>query len=205
MPQRRGVPIVLVILLVVPISGFLLLGLQQAVNSSRGSAPQAPIPVTSLEGVIKLSPAAPTEISLATDQAAPTFALVGLDDKTHRLQDYQGKRLVLNFWATWCAPCRIEMPLLEATYKRLEKSSYIVVGVNFSEDKAKVRQYVDDLKITFPILLDPGSYVFQEYEIMGLPTTYFIDSKGTIRAKYVGLLTPESLQQYLDLLSESDK
>lgn len=138
-------------------------------------------------------------------QPAPGFSLEGLDGKQHRLQDYLGKRVVLNFWATWCIPCRLEMPLLDATYRRLESSGVVVIGINFGEDRTVARQYVDELNLSFPILTDEAGIAARAYGVIGLPTTFFIDSQGILRDRYVGPLTLRSLQDYLDRLSTLDE
>jgi peroxiredoxin len=140
-----------------------------------------------------------TEDPLSPGHSAPDFALLGLDGQQHRLQDFRGKRLILNFWATWCAPCRKEMPLLDETYKRLEQSGYLVIGINQREKESVARAYVKELGISFPILLDSDVSTSLDYDAFALPLTYFIDENGIIRGRSLGTLTPETLQQYLAL------
>ncbi|GEM_PF-563657 len=214
MQRPRGVSPILVALLAIPVTGMLFIALQQAVRVSRGEPSITSALVTTLADMLPnairhtatfLVLSVPTPTPLSAGEAAPAFSLSGLEGKPHSLDDYQGKRVVLNFWASWCAPCRTEMPLLEATFKRLENSGVVVIGVNYAEEALPVRQYVGELNITFPILLDVDRFVFDKYGVTGLPTTFFIDSKGKMRAKYIGMLTPEALQQYLDLLATFDR
>src|SRR5258708_36286762 len=96
------------------------------------------------------------------------------------------------------------MPLLETTYQRLNPSGLVVLAVNNGEDADTAHAYADELHLTFPILLDTEQSVVRTYEILGLPTTFFVDSRGIIRAKQVGLLTRETLQAYLDQLAQAD-
>ena len=198
--HRQGLSPVLAILLMIPVTGFVLLALWQAAHPAQ---PSMPIPATSLVGLVNVATtrgkSSPIEGEPATD-----FTLTGLDGKRHSLQDYLGKPVILNFWATWCAPCRVEMPLLETTYQRLNPSGLVVLAVNNGEDADTAHAYADELHLTFPILLDTEQSVVRTYEILGLPTTFFVDSRGIIRAKQVGLLTRETLQAYLDQLAQAD-
>jgi peroxiredoxin len=209
MPSFRRFVLPVVVLLAVPAAALVLLGLSQVSGASTALNPAKPVPATSLAAVIPNGRSAtvvvldaPTAIPLPEGRTAPVFSLVGLDGKLHRLTDYRGRRIVLNFWATWCVPCRVEMPLLQQTYEQLQKSDLVVVGINVAEEEPAVRQYVDDLHITFPILLDTDRVVTSQYKVVGLPTTYFIDTQGVIRASQVGPLTEDSLGGYLDHFSE---
>ncbi len=190
----------LVLFLMVPAVGILLFTLQSPATPVR-----VPVPATSLTAFFNLPTSAPTPTALTAGETAPPFILEGLDGETHSLQSYRGKRVILNFWATWCAPCRLEMPLLQAAHTRLEKSGVIVVGVNQAEDVATIRKYVKELNLTFPVLLDSVQSVSQDYQVFGLPTTFFIDSQGRLQDENLGPLTEETLQGYLDKLVAKDK
>ncbi len=129
---------------------------------------------------------------------------MGLDGQQHSLREYRGHGVLLNFWATWCGPCRIEMPLLDQTYRRLKNDGLVIIGVNMLEDRGTVQSYVNELQISFPILLAEDVSVPETYGVLGLPTTILIDSTGVVRDKAVGLLTDDVLLQYLnDLFSSS--
>ena len=139
-----------------------------------------------------------TNTVLLIDHPAPDFALSGIDGKIHHLKDYSGKRIVLNFWATWCVPCRQEMPLLQKTYAQLQSNGLVVIGVDQQEDAGTVSAFLKEVNVTYPILLDNDLSAFHAYGVMGIPITFFIDTNGIVRAKSIGALTDNLLQQYLD-------
>ncbi len=124
----------------------------------------------------------------AVNHPAPEIVLSVLDNSApFELAHLQGKPVILNFWATWCAPCRAEMPMLQSTWERYGEN-VAIVGVDLEEDPALVRQFVDELGITFPILLDEEGTVSERFNVRGLPTTFFIDRDGVIRQIYPGQL-----------------
>ncbi len=212
MQHRSRIPLLLAVGLAAPVVIYLFLALQEASGPSATPTRVKPFPATSLTALIPMRRSAtdvviapPTTTPLPPGLVAPSFSLRGLDGRQHRLEDYRGKRVVLNFWATWCGPCRIEMPLLQATYDRLEMSGVVVIGINVEEEESAVRNFTDELRITFPILLDTDKSVTAQYRVVGLPTTFFIDAQGIIRATHVGALTAQGLQQYLDQLSVADQ
>jgi thiol-disulfide isomerase/thioredoxin len=126
--------------------------------------------------------------ALAPPLAAPDFSLNDMDDKPHALHDYLGKVVLINFWATWCPPCRKEMPALEALYQKLGSESFAVLAVNQWEDADHVFAYTGDLNVfpTFPILFDPESKISEKYGVKGLPTSFLIDKKGQLVYRAVG-------------------
>jgi thiol-disulfide isomerase/thioredoxin len=121
-------------------------------------------------------------------QAAPDFSLQDMDEETHTLSDYRGKVVLVNFWATWCPPCRKEMPALEALYKKLGTEKFAVLAVNQWEDPDHVFTYTGDLNVfpSFPILFDPESAVSQDYKVKGLPTSFIVDRQGRLAYRAVG-------------------
>jgi peroxiredoxin len=127
---------------------------------------------------------------------APGFDLRTLDGDALQLTDLRGRVVLLNFWATWCGPCRVEMPDLQARADRWT-DRLTIVGVNFDEPEADVRTFRDELGLTFPIVLDPGAKVQNLYRIVGYPTTILIDSQGVVRVQHVGLMSPDQLDKYL--------
>ncbi len=126
--------------------------------------------------------------------SAADFSLVDLDGKAHRLIDYRGKVVLLNFWATWCKPCTTEMPAMQATYNRLREQGFVVLAINELEDEAKVREHIKAYAHTFPVLLDRNNRVANMYGVFGLPVSVFVDPEGLVQ-EYVkgGLLTEQRI------------
>ena len=119
--------------------------------------------------------------------AAPDFTLVDLGARNTSLKEFRGRVVFLNFWATWCGPCRDEMPMMEALHRQFKNRGLVVVAVNFKEDKASVRHFFDELGITFQGLLDPHGDVSESYGAFSLPLTYLIDRDGRFVAKAIGI------------------
>ncbi len=127
---------------------------------------------------------------------APNFTLTNLDGRQISLSDYRGKVILLNFWATWCPACASAMPEQEQIYRRYSQTGgdFIVLGVNLQENPAWVRQFVDKLGITFPILLDEdGSITNRQYQAPGIPTSFLIDRQGVIFYRHIGPMSGEIL------------
>ncbi len=125
---------------------------------------------------------------LAPLVAAPDFTLQDMDGKPYALHDFRGKVVLVNFWATWCPPCRKEMPALEALYQKLGDESFAVLAVNQWEDPDHVFAYTGELNVfpTFPILFDPESTISEDYGVKGLPTSFLIDKQGRLAYRAVG-------------------
>jgi|FLYL01.1.fsa_nt_gi peroxiredoxin len=123
---------------------------------------------------------------------APDFLLESLDGGTLRLSDLRGRPVVLNFWATWCKPCRLEMPRLVEAYERHRDQGLVVVGLNLQEGPAVIRPFAEDYGMDFPIVVDRDGDVGDAYRVggvgtdRGLPTTFFIDRDGVIRSVFTG-------------------
>lgn len=133
-------------------------------------------------------------IGLEAEHLPPALALTTLDGKNVSLADYKGKKVLLNFWATWCGPCRAEMPAMEELYKEYAKEDFVILAVNgtYSEkSKTDVADFIAEYGVTFPILLDEDSNLSRQYQILSIPTSFFIDSTGVIRHKVVGTLSKE--------------
>jgi peroxiredoxin len=136
---------------------------------------------------------------------APTFQLTSLSGAERSLQDYQGKVVLLNFWATWCKPCTKEMPAMQTVYNALQEKGFVVVAINELEDIQKVRDHIQEHQHTFAVLLDPDNHVANQYGVVGLPVSVFIDKTGHVR-KIVkgGLLTEQSILETVQpLLQET--
>lgn len=120
--------------------------------------------------------------------AAPGFTLPDMDGEMHSLNDFRGKVVMLNFWATWCPPCRREMPSMQRLYEKYRERGLAVVAVNQFEDPDLVFEFTGRLSLepTFPILFDRESRVSEQYGVKGLPTTYLLDKTGKIQFRAIG-------------------
>ena len=124
---------------------------------------------------------------------APDFDLMRPDGGRVRLADQLGQVVLLNFWATWCGPCRIEMPLIQEAYDTYKDRGFVALGVNFDEPAEAVSAFAEELQISFPLLLDPGGEVQRQYLIRGYPTTVILDREGRIQVYHIGSLTKSQL------------
>lgn len=128
--------------------------------------------------------------------ASPDFTLNDLNGKPHHLSDYRGKWVIVNYWATWCPPCREEIPELVMFYEN-HKSNAVVLGVNMEQvDPQTLRQFVDDNMISYPVL--PGTREAEVGPIPGLPTTYLITPEGKLVARQVGMVTAEGIEAFIN-------
>ncbi|MBD3107332.1 redoxin domain-containing protein [Bacillus sp. AGMB 02131] len=137
-----------------------------------------------------------TSPGLKTGIKAPDFSLQTLNGESVKLSDYEGKKVVLNFWATWCKPCREEMPDLQAVYSE-NKEDVVILAVNMDAHN-DVKGFTDQYAVTFPVLLDEEDEVSERYQVISLPTTYFIDVDGKIAKKHLGQITDEQLEDVLN-------
>ena len=142
-----------------------------------------------------------------TGDIAPNFKLKNLSAETVQLSDLADRAVVLNFWATWCPPCRREMPLLDELQKTYDEKGLSVIGLNLSEPPEMVKSYVNSVGVSYPIWVDapPGTSgfnrtqeIFSSYGAVGLPTTLFIDRDGVIQRIYVGELSRGFLQNQVE-------
>ncbi|MFP3723092.1 redoxin domain-containing protein [Niallia circulans] len=132
-------------------------------------------------------------------EEAPDFKLKDLNGKTVRLSDYRGKSVMINFWATWCPPCKKEMLDVE-TFSKKKQDHWIVLAVNVDGGNEKgVRQFVKERNLTFPILIDNNDMVSNQYDILSIPTTFFLNEDGIIIKKGFTMLT---LQQMMEMTKD---
>ncbi|MFZ5878010.1 MAG: TlpA family protein disulfide reductase [Chloroflexota bacterium] len=137
-------------------------------------------------------------VSLPVGQAAPDFELTSLDGETVRLSRFQGRPVVLAFGATWCPSCRLSAPVLEEAHQNHPELVVLLVDIN--ETLKVVQEHTQEMGSTHPVLLDSDGAVSDLYKIFAIPTAYFIDADGIIRALSVGQLTPEALAENLPLI-----
>lgn len=125
---------------------------------------------------------------LVVGKAAPDFSLTDLNDKPHRLSDFRGKVVFLNFWATWCSPCREEMPSMEVLNKNFEKDGLVVLAVSIDRvtTTKDIPPFVKSLNLTFPVLIDSWGITDKPYKRLGVPETFIIDQQGIVREIIIG-------------------
>lgn len=145
---------------------------------------------------------------LTVGKPAPDFLLPNLDDKTVKLSDYRGKVIFLNFWATWCKPCREEMPSMEVMHKSFEKDGLVVLAVSIDRvtTKKDIPPFIKSMNLTFPVLVDSWGQTDKRYKLMGVPETYIIDQDGILREKVIGprdWTRVDSLRVVMDLLKKT--
>ena len=124
---------------------------------------------------------------------APDFALQSIEGEEVKLSSLKGEKVILNFWATWCGPCKAEMPAIEKFHGNHKDVN--VIAVNTDPD-ADVKGFADQLGLTFPIVLDEEDRTMKNYSVMGIPTTYFIDEQGIITQKYIGEMDYEMIEEF---------
>ena len=131
-------------------------------------------------------------------RTAPAFKLNGLSGSDVSLDVYRGRPVIVNFWATWCVPCKEEMPALQA--QLAASQDLVILGVDEVESAVVVKPFVQQLGINFPIALDQDGSLMDQYNVIGMPTSFFVDRSGTLRAIYRGALTPDDLQLNLAVI-----
>ncbi len=145
------------------------------------------------------APGIPRNLPPTIGSPVADFELPGLNGDVQRLSNLKNKPVVVNFWATWCPPCKEEMPLLNQMAQEYS-GNLVVLGINYAENEAVVREFISTGNITFPILLDETGQVANLYFVRNYPTTFFIDADGMLRAQHIGLLSEDLLARYLALI-----
>ena len=146
---------------------------------------EAPLATPGLE--VRLGPL--DERTVETGQLAPDFALESrVVGEVVRLSDYRGQVVVLNFWASWCGPCRQEMPEFEAAYRAAEAGGLTILAVNelSLDSRRDAERFIEEFELTFPVAYDATGAVAERYRVRGLPSTFFIDRAGVVRAATLG-------------------
>ena len=144
-----------------------------------------------------------TEEGLTQGDVAPDFTLTTLDGKKVQLSDLKGKKVIVNFWATWCPPCKAEMPHMQNFYDEFSKDENVeILAVNLTNgDKVEsVQNFVKDYGLTFPIPMDEEGMVGQTYQAITIPTSYMIDTKGRIQNKIVGPMDENMIKEFVSNL-----
>jgi cytochrome c biogenesis protein CcmG/thiol:disulfide interchange protein DsbE len=147
---------------------------------------------------------------LLVGMAAPDFSLPDLEGKTVRLSDYRGKVVFLNFWATWCKPCKEEMPSMELLWENFKSEDFVMLAISMDRVTTKndIHPFIESMKLTFPILTDSWGQTDKRYKLMGVPETYIIDQNGVLREKVIGprdWTLQDSLTTIVQLLQKQPK
>jgi peroxiredoxin len=145
-------------------------------------------------------PISTTVLRVAPEEGAlaPDFTLLNTEGESVQLSQFKGQPVLINFWATWCAPCLIEMPVFQDRFEKYNQDGLRIFAVDFDEPKEDVVFFREELGLTFDLLLDPGGEIQSLYRILGYPTSYFVDPEGVIRAQHIGIMTESQLDGYLD-------
>lgn len=131
---------------------------------------------------------------------APDFSLTTFDGEVITLSELRGQVVVINFWASWCPPCREEAPYLEATWRAYRDRGVVFIGVDYVDTEAEALAYIAEFDITYPNGPDVGTRISQAYRIQGVPETFFVAKDGTLRGVKIGPLAPPELEQKLEAL-----
>jgi thiol-disulfide isomerase/thioredoxin len=134
--------------------------------------------------LVGAAPAA--ELKLWKGGPSPALALKDLEGRPHRLADYKGKVVLINFWATWCAPCRDEMPSIQRLKEKLGGGNFVVLAVNLDEPESRIRKFLSGMKVDFVILLDPERRVAKAWDARILPASFIVGADGRVRYTLVG-------------------
>ena len=136
---------------------------------------------------------------------SPDASIATFDGQTRTLSFYRGQGIILNFWATWCVPCKEEMPTLNEIYAMYKEKGVVVLSVNYHQKKKSVARFIKKIPIKFPILMDFDGKLGDLYGLNALPTTYFIDKKGIVVGSFSGPLTIESLKEWATKLAAEEQ
>jgi thiol-disulfide isomerase/thioredoxin len=147
-------------------------------------------------GATLFVPGSAAHSSIDIGSPVPDFVLSGVQSQKIRLEDFRGKAVILNFWATWCAPCKQEMPLLQK-FADTFGTSVVVIGIDSQEQATDVATYLQENQIQFPVALDLDGEITRKYQVNGFPTTFFLDQNGILRSEQIGALREDLLQDHL--------
>ncbi len=146
------------------------------------------------------SPSSPSSYSVTPSEVnypAPELALQNVNGNIEDLEDYRQQVVLVNNWATWCPPCKAEIPTLEEYYKAHKEEGFVIIGVEAGEPQSEVAQFVESSVITYPIWIDLKNASLQAFGASGLPNSFVIDRSGTVRLAWVGEINREMLEKYV--------
>lgn len=136
------------------------------------------------------------------DEPAPSFSIESLDGGTVSLDDYRGEIVVLNFWATWCGPCREEAPAFRRLSREYEGKGVQFLGMNYRDDRAAALSFFREFRLRYPSGFDPWGSLADDFRLYAMPTTFLIDANGVIRYRFVGYLDEDTLRSAIDDLGQ---
>ena len=145
-------------------------------------------------------------VPVKAEFVSPELTLTDIQGISHSLSDYRGQVILVNLWATWCPPCKEEMPHLQAFYDKYKDQGFTIIAVNDGDPTPDVMQFVKDYKLTFPIWLDP-TYIATEqaFKTLNLPSSFVIDRQGTIRLQWVGGVNRKTLEKFVTPIIKENK
>lgn len=197
--ERRNPLVLLIGFIVLGIAiGVILFGRDWLGGNGKPAIESAPGLDVAQQTVAEIPDSLP---GLQVGEVAPDFVLSDLDGNQYALSDFRGKPVMINFWATWCGPCRVEMPEMQKAFEQYGADGFTILALNQDESAETVRDFFyDQLNLTFTPLLDDNSVVAADYGAFGVyPTSFFIDPDGTVSAVHRGPATLEQIEAYLSL------
>ncbi len=176
---------------IIALVGLLLYGFYDYMNKE---------PLDTADSAVEIDDA---NISVGVEKGnrAPDFELMNLVGEQVSLSDYSGQKVLINFWATWCPPCRAEMPHMQEFYEDYKEEGVVILGVNMTtteKNHLNVAPFVEEYGLTFPILLDTEGDVLAAYQLVAFPTTFVLDEKGVIQEKFQGAIHYEIMEQAIE-------
>ncbi|MBI1279164.1 MAG: redoxin domain-containing protein [Anaerolineaceae bacterium] len=191
--KPNGPSPILLVFLIIPLFGIIAAVALAISEGGFGSQPVSPTPQAVSSDFVSL-----------VGEAAPDFSLTGLDGAKHQLTDYKGRVTFVNFWATWCGPCQVELPTLERFMTQQGSDGAMVLAVNAGESADQITTYFKQNEISgLNVLLDSNIEVYTAYGINALPTTFIVDKDGVIRFRHFGMLRQEDIDGYMSKLAST--
>lgn len=145
----------------------------------------------------------PSSIPIAVEYPAPALTIIDLEGRPVSLQDYLGKVILVNNWATWCPPCKAEMPALQEYYDAHKDRGFMIVAIEAGDEPGAIQQFVDEYNLTFDVLADPNMLALAAFRNDGLPNSYVIDQNGIVRLAWTGAISLSMLETHLTPLLEN--
>jgi len=174
----------------------------QALTPTSG-LPGTPTPTTLLkaspfQNVPVAQPSLP--VGPEINHLAPDFKLKNLEGQQRELSEFRGKIVLLNFWATWCGPCRVEIPDIRTVYNKYKEQDFVVLAIDIGETSSAVSRFVKQFDMNFPVLLDSNLAVARQYDCFSIPTSFFLDRRGVIREVRIGTMSQSYIEQVVSRL-----